>query len=228
MFISKLRKLRTNRKKTVRKTKPKKIMVFGDSNSLRSEAKGPSWPSLFEIIAGGSFQILNESYEGRTTQYDRGERNGVRIIRRKLDSYSPLDFVVILLGTNDLKAKYGPPSAKEISGGIGKIVEIIFDYDQNITPVIVTPPPVGMLNSGQLIGAHNRIANIAFEYRVLANSLELPFIELSEVVNISTDLEPDKIHINSSGRMKIAKSVCDYIQKLFEAPSEFGISASEL
>jgi lysophospholipase L1-like esterase len=220
MFISGLRKLRSNRRQTSGKTKPKRIMVFSDSNSLRPETKGLSWPSLLEIKAKGTFRVLNESYEGRTTQYDRGERNGVKMIKRKLNTHSPLHFVVVMLGTNDLKMEYGPPSVKEISRGIGKIIEIIVDYDENIKPVIITPPPAGVLNSGQLTGAHNQIADIAAEYEVLSNSLELPFIDLREVINVSNDLEPDRIHINSFGRMKIAESAWDYMQKFLEKSSD--------
>jgi lysophospholipase L1-like esterase len=213
MFIPGLRKLKLRNRQTSEKTLPKRLMVFGDSNSLRPEAKGPSWPRLLEIKARGSFRVLNESYEGRTTQYDSGERNGVKMIKRKLNSHSPLDFIVVMLGTNDLKAEYGPPSAKEISRGLGKIVKIISDYDENITSIIVTPPSIGMLHSGHFIGAHNQIADIASEYQALSNSLKLPLIDLREVINRSTDLGPDKIHINSLGTKKIAELTGNYIQQ---------------
>jgi hypothetical protein len=54
-----------------------------------------------------------------------------------------------------------------------------------------------VLNFGWLIGTHNQTTDIEYERKVLSNSLRLPFIDLREVINISTDLGPDNIHINS-------------------------------
>jgi lysophospholipase L1-like esterase len=209
-----LKRARHFHKKRPRFRAAKRVMVFGDSNSCCADRKGLSWPAMMEDIASGCLNVINESYEGRTTQYDRGQRNGVKVIKAKLNSHRSLDFVVVMLGTNDLKTEYGPPSAMEITSGIGKIVDIISGYDGDITSVIVTPPPTGVLNSGRLVGAHNRIAEIVSEYKVLANSLKTPMLDLSDVINIKTDLVPDGIHINHLGRKKIAESVWNCMQKL--------------
>ena len=81
----------------------KRIMVFGDSNASRPGHGKKSWPKLFEDKDPLHFTIFNESHDGRTTRYDTGECNGLRVINNKLSDHTPLDFVLVMLGTNDVK-----------------------------------------------------------------------------------------------------------------------------
>ncbi len=189
-------------------------MVFGDSNSLRPEAKGPSWPSLLETKAGGSFQVINESYEGRTTRYDRGERNGLNMITKKLSAHRPLDLVIIMLGTNDLKAQYGPPSAKEVAKGIGDIIDSISAHDRKIVPILIAPPPVGTVTTGNLEGAHNHVADITAECRILSNISGVHFIDLQDVIDVACDLAGDRVHLNQSGKKRVAATVWSHMQQM--------------
>jgi GDSL-like lipase/acylhydrolase family protein len=90
-----------------------RIMIIGDSNSFRPERSNISWPKLLEDKDPLHLNIFNESCDGRTTRYDNGEYNGFNVIRKKLTAHAPLGYVVIMLGTNDVKNKYGPPSPAE-------------------------------------------------------------------------------------------------------------------
>jgi lysophospholipase L1-like esterase len=211
-------------KQKLRFNTAKRMMIFGDSNSCCADRKGVSWPAMLEVISCGRLFVINESYAGRTTQYDSGERNGVKVIKSKLNSHRPLDFVAVMLGTNDLKIEYGPPSAIDITRGINKIVKIISDFDRHITSIIVAPPPTRVLNSGHLIGAHNRIGDIVSEYEILSNSLKLSMIDLRDVIDISKDLESDGIHINHLARKKIAESVWNCMQKILKVSPDIKLS----
>ena len=88
-------------------------MVFGDSNAFRPGRSETSWPKLLEARDPRYLNIFNESCDGRTTRYDIGECNSINVIGKKLTSHSPLDYVVVMLGTNDVKNKYGPPSSAD-------------------------------------------------------------------------------------------------------------------
>ena len=97
-------------------------MVFGDSNSFRPERGKTSWPKLLKDKDPLHLNVLNESCDGRTTRYDRGELNSLGVIGNKLTAHTPLDNVVVMLGTNDVKIKYGPPSPVEIAEGMMGII----------------------------------------------------------------------------------------------------------
>jgi len=84
------------------RTNIKRIMVFGDSNAYRPGSKKKSWPKLLEAKDPRCLNVFNESCEGRTTGYDTGECNGLSVIAEKLTAHKPLDYVVVVLGTNDV------------------------------------------------------------------------------------------------------------------------------
>jgi hypothetical protein len=48
MLLSKTGKLKLDNKQTSKNIKPQRIMVFGDSNSLRSEVKRAAWTKFLE------------------------------------------------------------------------------------------------------------------------------------------------------------------------------------
>lgn len=101
-----------------------RIMVLGDSNAFRPDGGNTSWPGLLQDKDLFCLKVLNESCDGRTTQYDTGERNALNVIEDKLAAHIPLDYVILMLGTNDVKSQYGPPSAADVASGIGRILDL--------------------------------------------------------------------------------------------------------
>ena len=77
---------------------------------------------MLQRNSGNRLQVINESVDGRTTQYDTGECKGLAVIEKKISNANPIEFVLIALGTNDIKTKYGPPDAAEVVEGIDKIL----------------------------------------------------------------------------------------------------------
>jgi len=207
-----LKSVKPFHKQKLRFNSAKRMMIFGDSNSCRADRKGLSWPAMLEGIASGYLHVLNESYEGRTTQYDQGERNGVNVIKQKLVSHLAFDYIIIMLGTNDLKICYGRPSEKDIARGVREIITIIFAHDRKIIPIIITAPPLGRLAAGDFQGAHHLIAGVTDEFRKVSEIFAVHLIDLSDVIDISSDLEADRIHFNSFGRQKMAKVVWNHMQ----------------
>jgi lysophospholipase L1-like esterase len=184
-------------------------MVFGDSNSFRPEPGKTSWPKLLEDKDPLYLNIFNKSCDGRTTRYDIGERNSINVIGKKLTSHSPLDYVVVMLGTNDVKNKYGPPSPAEIAEGMRQLIKIIENHGGGAKPILLTPPPLGHVAFGELAGAQFRIPPVVDEYRQLAINRDIRLIDIHSILEISTDLEPDMVHLNAIGRRKIANAVWD-------------------
>ncbi|MGY1943907.1 GDSL-type esterase/lipase family protein [Nocardia asiatica] len=93
------------------------ILCFGDSNTFGQPAEGRGrlpadirWTGLLQQRLGTGYAIIEEGLGGRTTDLDdpdRDDRNGRTYFQPCLRSHSPLDMVVIMLGNNDLKTKFG-------------------------------------------------------------------------------------------------------------------------
>ena len=134
----------------------KTILAYGDSLTFGSDPGGgprhafeDRWPSTLERGLGGTARVIAEGLGGRTTAFDdfsaSGDRNGVRLLPTLLDSHKPLDLVIIMLGTNDLKV-YLNGTAFGAAMGIKRLVQIIrshpYDPGMVVPQVIVMAPPL--------------------------------------------------------------------------------------
>jgi lysophospholipase L1-like esterase len=93
----------------------KRILIYGDSNTWGSKAFGnrydteKQWPNIFQKLLGDRYEVIQEGLCGRIAgdhdkkDVHRNGRIGFEIIAR---SAAPIDYIVIALGTNDVKSKY--------------------------------------------------------------------------------------------------------------------------
>jgi lysophospholipase L1-like esterase len=166
----------------------KRIMVFGDSNSFHPNGGKTCWPALLVDKASGHFTIFNESCDSRTTKHDIGEFNGLNVIASKLTTHAPLDYLIVMLGTNDVKTKYRPPSATEIAYGLGLIFDVINTQGGGAKAILVTPLPLGNVTSGELASAQWRIPSLVAEYRLLATNRNVPLVGILSWIAIQTSI----------------------------------------
>lgn len=103
-----------------------------------------------QLLLGADYNIIAEGLGGRTTVNDDpiegAYRNGRAPWQAILHSHRPLDWVVIMLGTNDLKFRFGK-TAHEIALGVGVLIEDVKQNDigrAGKTPqiLIICPPPI--------------------------------------------------------------------------------------
>ena len=76
-------------------------------------------------------------------------RNGMEYLGPCLGSHTPLDLVVLMLGTNDLKSRFGLPPG-DIADGVFQLVRLIQRSESGpdrAAPrvLVLAPPPVGDL-----------------------------------------------------------------------------------
>ena len=151
---------------------PKRVMVFGDSNSwgwMPIEAGVPTtrygpdqrWPTLMQKSLGEGYVVVEEALSGRTTNADdppgsgrNGELggaglNGAAYLPAALASHLPLDLVVVMLGTNDTKS-YFDRTPLEIGLGAMELVSLVRTIDGGVGTdyqapevLLVAPPPLG-------------------------------------------------------------------------------------
>ena len=108
------------------------ILCFGDSNTYGYKPDGTGrflegvrWTSLLQQKLGADFTVYEEGLCGRTTIFQdalREGRRGLDLIGTAVETHSPLDLVIIMLGTNDCKTCYGA-SAEVIAKGLEKVID---------------------------------------------------------------------------------------------------------
>ena len=125
----------------------KRILCFGDSNTWGFAPKdgyrfdeNTRWTGLVQK-ALPQYKIIEEGLNGRTALWDdpiEGYKNGKEYLIPCLSSQSPLDLVILMLGTNDCKTVYGA-SAEVIGKGIEKLIRQIKSADPATKILLVSP-----------------------------------------------------------------------------------------
>ncbi len=138
-----------------------RILVYGDSNSwgYLDDESGHRFPDRWPVVmaqnlrqAGIEVDLVEECLPGRTTDIDDPQEgawcNGRTPLRAILLSQQPVDHILIMLGTNDMKARFGRDAAA-ITAGVMSLVAIIGEtaagpggwHSQTQSPVTVICPP---------------------------------------------------------------------------------------
>ena len=110
-----------------------RVLVYGDSNSWGCPPDGTGlriarrWPVVMAEILG--LELVEDALPGRTTIHDDAEmhglaQNGLTHLPVSLLAAQPVDFVVIMLGTNDMKTRY-EPSARKIAQNVMRLVNCV-------------------------------------------------------------------------------------------------------
>ncbi|WP_421907424.1 SGNH/GDSL hydrolase family protein [Mameliella sp.] len=134
----------------------KTILCYGDSNThgtaplpapgvdLR-HPPGDRWPDVLAAELGAGFRVIDEGLPGRTTVHDDvvegGMRNGATVLPAILHSHKPIDLMVLMLGTNDLKIRFSV-SAWEIARSVERLTLMARAEGVVGDIVLVSPAPV--------------------------------------------------------------------------------------
>lgn len=133
----------------------KNILAFGDSLTWGFVAgtrdRHPfecRWPNVLAAGLEGKARVVEEGHNGRTTVFNDpatfDDRNGSKALPVLLASHQPLDLVIIMLGTNDLKFA-GRCRAFDAAMGMARLVEIVqkfsFIPQFNRPEILIMSPP---------------------------------------------------------------------------------------
>ena len=143
-----------------------RYLVYGDSNSwgYLDDGLGTRHPERWPVVmarhlraTGTEIELVEECLPGRTTNVDDPQEgawcNGRAPLKAILLSQQPLDHILVMLGTNDLKARFGRDAAA-ITAGVMSLLTTIRDTPAGPggwhaeTPAratIICPPELGEL-----------------------------------------------------------------------------------
>ena len=197
-----------------------RLLIFGDSNTHGTEPGsalgryGPEtrWCESAARDLGADWRLIDEGLPGRTTQVDDpvmgAHMNGQRTWMTALASHAPLDIVAIMLGTNDLKARFGA-DAERIAAGIEGLIAILRAQSTSAwlgSPqlLVIAPAPVNVTGAraAEWHGSQEKSIFLSDAYRALAERHGAAFLDAGEAGPVDPD---EGIHWTAAGHAAISK-----------------------
>ena len=205
-------------------TSAERIMVFGDSLSWGYEpgsehqrfATDVRWPGKLQQLLGDDYEIIEENLNSRGIENGdprpgKEGRRALDYIEACLDSQDPLDRVIVLLGTNELKHEMGM-TAEAVGESMEKLLNIVLTRSSQFrgtTPkVTLLSPPITneeteyCRTGDKYFGSTEKSKQLVEVYKNLATKLGIGFVVLSSI-NVGVD----GIHIDANEHAKVAELV---------------------
>ncbi|ASY56174.1 MULTISPECIES: SGNH/GDSL hydrolase family protein [Sinorhizobium] len=209
----------------------KTVLCYGDSLTWGYDAEGPGrhaledrWPSVLQKALGSGVNVIAEGLNGRTTAYDDHladcDRNGARVLPTVLHSHAPLDLVVFMLGSNDMKPIIHGTAFGAVKG-VERLVNLVRKHDwpteteEGPDILIVSPPPLCETAdsdfAAMFAGGVEQSAMLASLYRDLADELDCGFFDAGSVAR-TTPL--DGVHLDAENTRAIGRGVEPVVRML--------------
>ena len=191
----------------------KTVVCFGDSNTYGTPGMpdadfwgryGPDerWPGVMRVALGEGWTVIEEGLPGRTTVHDDpvegADRNGLKALPMVLGSHRPIDHLVIMLGCNDLKARFAVTPA-DIAASVGTLVRTAKASPagpDGQAPAILVVAPAAIIETGFLgdmfQGGAVKSAELGRHYAATAARFGVGFLDAAALV-VSDPL--DGIHM---------------------------------
>jgi len=206
----------------------KNILCFGDSNTYGTRAAGgrfernQRWTGILQQLLGDEYYIIEEGCGGRTTVFDdpiEEHKNGKKYLLPCLHSHWPLDLVIIMLGTNDLKNRFAL-SPTDVQWGMENLIMAIQNMDRLVygkAPeiLIMAPVQIGRLSGLQqiLIGAKEKCEQLPALYEQLAKARNTHYLNAGDYAEAD---DADGVHMDEAGHRALAQAVADKVRRILE------------
>jgi len=208
------------------------LLLFGDSNThgtvpmpeLGQSARygrDERWAGRLARLLP-DWEVIAEGHPGRTTLHDDpvegAHRNGLTVLPALLESHKPVDVVLVMLGTNDLKERFSV-NAGDIALSLERLVRVIRASEagpEGAAPgvLLVAPPPieeVGCL-AGMFAGGAAKSRALAAEVQAAAARVGVAFMDAEAVVQVSPI---DGIHYGPEANPALAEAFATAIRQHF-------------
>lgn len=205
------------------------LLVYGDSNShgtmplpdLQTRGRygqADRWPGVMAARLGPGWRVIDEGLPGRTTVHpdplSGAHKNGLMVLPAVLESHAPLDLVVLMLGTNDLKARFAL-SAGEVAQGAELLIRAIRLSGcgpESGAPAILLVCPPAVDEAGCLAetyrGAADKSRCLAGHYAETAARLGTGFIDAGAVVVPSP---VDGVHFEAADHHRLGMRIAEAV-----------------
>jgi lysophospholipase L1-like esterase len=208
------------------------LLCFGDSNThgtppivTRGEAyrrfgADTRWPRVVASLLP-DWEIAEEGLPGRTAQFPDpvmgAHMDGREGLKIALQSHGPIDALIIMLGTNDTKTRFGA-SPEKITAGIAGLLDIAMSLEMQARHgdfhiLLICPPPVleqGPIRS-DFTGAREVSLRLPELYAALAEVRGVEFLDAGSVIEVSP---VDGIHFEAAAHLRLGAAVAEAVSRL--------------
>lgn len=216
----------------------KHILCFGDSNThgycadpsdcanpalLRFD-EGERWPMRLQQGLGSDYLVIEEGCSGRTTVFADPITPGMSAldyIHPCLKSHEPIALLIIMLGTNDTKERFGA-NAFVIGQGMTRLIKAAKEVDcwggKNPNILLISPPSIleGIIISAVIGGMGKdcveKSKQLSKEYQQVANQLNCHFLDANEIGCIFNQV--DFMHLTAKAHGQLADALIDLVPQL--------------
>jgi len=206
----------------------KQILVYSDSltwgiipSTRQRLSFHDRWPGVMENVLNEEtrkYRVIENCLNGRRTVWDdpfKPGRNGLDGIGQAVEMHSPLELVILMLGTNDFQSMHQHNSwhaAQGIRSLISAIRQAPIEPGMPIPKILLLVPPPIQSPKGPVApkfeGGEIKCQGLAREYGVVASELECAFFDCSSVTSSS---EIDGIHLDKDQHHILGKAVASKV-----------------
>lgn len=205
------------------------VLCYGDSNTHGANpidggrfGRDVRWPGVLARRLAGAANVVEEGLNGRTTICDdpfTSGRSGRDYLLPCLRSHRPIDVLVLMLGTNDVKPMFDA-EPYQIALGMGSLVDIALGsgcgpQDGPPRVLVVAPPRLGGLTpESELWGFRDRQAKVEALpalYATVASSRGVAFFDAGSVV---AGDPADGVHLSAEAHAVLAAALDPLVRGL--------------
>lgn len=208
----------------------KNILCFGDSNTFASHPLGGRhpydvrWTGRLQALLGSEYRVIEEGLGGRTTVFEdqiSPGRNGRPALPMAIATHNPIDLIILMLGTNDLKDQYHA-TLWDLGKAMEELMKIIdtFPYAPHYhKPQVLLVSPIHV---GERIeespfgcftyGAVEKSRQFAKVYAPVAQAFNAHFFDAAAVARPS---EEDQLHMDAASHEALADALAECVQRIF-------------
>lgn len=207
----------------------KQILVYADSLSWgivpgtrHRLTFDERWPGVMENTLrsrGVAARVFENCLNGRRTAWDdpfKPGRNGIVGIEQVIEMHSPLDLVIVMLGTNDFQTVHDN-TVRHSANGIGALIDSIrrapVEPGMPVPPVLIVVPPAIRIPDGpvmpKFLGSEGRCIGLAVAYGDIARSHGCMIFDAGTVTATS---DRDGIHLDADQHVVLGKAIADIVQ----------------
>ena len=212
----------------------KQILCYGDSNTWgfmpgtgERYPESVRWTSVCQKALGEAYRIIDNGLNGRTTVFDdyySDYLNGKKSLGYILVSQKPLDLVVLMLGSNDLKytgAVGAATGADELvrmllnADGIYRVSQPIFPNGPKV--LLIAPPLVAeeiteLRPDSTLVRGGKESKRFAELYQNVAKARGVYYLDAALYTEPSL---VDCVHITAESHTKLGLAIAEKIKEIF-------------
>lgn len=209
----------------------KHVLVYSDSlswgiipTSRKRLLFEQRWPGVMEIslcAAGQKVRVIEDCLNGRRTVWDdpfKPGRNGLAGLAQQIEIHSPLDLVILMLGTNDFQSMH-EHNAWHSSQGILALIAAIrsapIEPDMPVPPILVVAPPAIQTPKGPIApkfqGGEHKCVGLAQAYRQVCEEANCHFFDAGSVIASS---KVDGVHLDLEQHVILGKALAEISKSL--------------